>query len=332
MLVNAANVDLLFRKVQLDFQANVRDTEAWSDEICSLVPMNAKQVTYPWNSRLPIFREWIGRRQINVPSTHSKTITARPYEDSFAIQEEDLEADQYGLLYQNVGELGRQSKKLKDHRLSNFLINLCQAAAYASQTYDGKVLFATDHPAAGGTVDNTGGKTNRNLFVSTALNYDNLVSCISAMRTWVGEDGKPLGVRPTHLLVPPELEMLAHTLSTATLLANAATGVSAVTVALAQESVLPKNYPLKVVVADELGGSSGLPNNWFLLSCNRPIKPFNWHQWKAPKFTYRIQPDSDNVWNSRQYQYGGDAWGEMSESMWWLALAATSEAQYAHSA
>lgn len=44
------------------------------------------------------------------------------------------------------------------------------------------------------------------------LNYDNFTSVRAGMRNLRGDEGRPLGIRPTHLVVPPSLEEKALTI------------------------------------------------------------------------------------------------------------------------
>lgn len=50
---------------------------------------------------------------------------------------------------------------------------------------------------------------------NSTLNADNLVAAIAAMRSRKGDHGRPLGIKPTLLVVPPALEVTARKLLTA---------------------------------------------------------------------------------------------------------------------
>lgn len=57
------------------------------------------------------------------------------------------------------------------------------------------------------------------------LDETNLIAAFTAMAERKGDHGRPLGIRPTHLLVPPALEFAARKLVNATTLANGADNV-----------------------------------------------------------------------------------------------------------
>ncbi len=57
------------------------------------------------------------------------------------------------------------------------------------------------------------------------LDEGNLIAAFTAMTERKGDHGRPLGVRPTHLVVPPSLEFAARKLVNATTLANGADNV-----------------------------------------------------------------------------------------------------------
>lgn len=58
-----------------------------------------------------------------------------------------------------------------------------------------------------------------------ALDETNLIAAFTAMAERKGDHGRPLGIRPTHLVVPPSLEFAARKLVNATTLANGADNV-----------------------------------------------------------------------------------------------------------
>ena len=143
------------------------------------------------------------------------------------------------------------------------------------------------------------------------------------MMSYKGEDGRPLNCTPSLLVVPPQLETIGKAIVEADNLANTSAVIGGTTVGLTQTNVYKGTA--KLIVIPDLARK---PNTWYLFNTAKGIKPFMWSQRKAPKFVYKVQPDSENVFNSREYKYGADAWGQLTETLWFLSYAGTSQSTY----
>ena len=81
----------------------------------------------------------------------------------------------------------------------------------------------------------------------------------------------------------------------------------------------------KLVVIPDLARK---PNTWYLFCTTKAIKPFMWSQRQAAQFTYKISPSDENVWARREYLYGASERGQISETLWFLSAAGTSQSTY----
>ncbi len=146
-----------------------------------------------------------------------------------------------------------------------FALALKNGALSTSLTYDGKAFFAVDHPVNG--VDSAQGVF-ANVWTSTAssstpgalpidssvtdavalVNLGKAIAFIKGIKMPNGED--PRYLRPTTLIVPPELEVRARFLTSAKFIASVAgSGAGSADV----EAVV-KGLGLDIQVADELSG------------------------------------------------------------------------------
>lgn len=330
MEVNQGNLDILFRTANTKFYTVLAAATEYavSSGIVEVLPMSTLIQDFPWAARLPAMRQWVGPRQVNSVSNHSKRFAALPWELTFELLQEHFEFDQYATFQTNITYLATQAKKLIDHQTADFL------KTNTSVGYDGKVLFAVDHPTTGGDVSASlplgVPATQSNLALNSALSANTYAAARAAMRSQLGEDGKPLNIEPNVLAVPPQLEQIGKTILEADLIANAVANIPAgggggQNIVLNQSNVY-KNTA-KLVVIPEL---AGMPNNWWLFDTTKPVKPLGWGQLKAPVFTPMINPDSPLVFMERKLVYGSHAWGCLNETLWFLSYAGTSEAQYAH--
>lgn len=313
MEVVQSNLDFLFRQADMRFGQLLSTTEVWSPKVSIELPTSSRQVTYGWLARLPIMRKWLGERQIHALSTHQRIVTNDKFELTDAISVDDVEDDQFGLFNQNLSMLAAQAAKWKDQMIAQFLRD-----ASTTIGYDGKAVYATDHPVNGGDVAGGPTGTQSNLHLNKALTYDNYVAARAAMQSFVGEDGQPLGIRPSLLVVPPQREGDAKLI----LQADFLSGIQANTTA-PQWNVYKGSCDLLVV--DEL---SDKPNNWWLLDVSKPLKPFMLQVRNNPVFTYLTNPTDANVFMQDRFIYGCKARGAAAETVWFLSLAGTSAGSY----
>ena len=127
------------------------------------------------------------------------------YALGFAISKEMRDDDQYGVMAELAGRLGRSSRftaELYGHDVYN---NAFSTAKYVGK--DGKALLATDHPIQG-----TGGTFANRPAVDVDLSEAALEAAIQSFSTQVDERGMPIDMQPATLLISPENEMLARRL------------------------------------------------------------------------------------------------------------------------
>jgi phage major head subunit gpT-like protein len=329
--ITQSNLDILFRTASTKFQALFNATQEFAvpNGLVEIMPMATLVQDFPWLARIPAMRKWVGPRVVNSLSTHNKRMAAEPFEDTFEVLEEHLKYDQYSVFNNAITFLGTQSKKLIDYQCAEFLKSNNHIG------YDGKAMFATDHPVLGGDVDAPVplGSTaiQSNLAVNTALSLSSYIAARATMGSYVGEDGKPLEVDPVLLVVPPQLEGIGKSILEADMIANATTNIPVAgggqNIVVSQSNVWKGTAKLLVVK-----NLANMPNNWWLFDTSKIVKPMAWGQLEAPYFTYLIAPDSPLVFLERKHLYGSRAWGTLTETLWFLSYAGTSEAQYAHSA
>lgn len=316
MEVTQSNLDLIFRQADLRFGSTLAATSTWGSQIATEIPSSTRQVTYGWMARIPVMRKWVGSRSLNAISTHSRTVTNEPFENTTVLERDDVEDDQFGIFNMNIQFLAAQAKKWPDQQLASFV-----KQAYLVNGYDGVPVYSTSHPVNGGDVSGGPGTgTQSNLATSKALTYDNYVAGRTAMMSFKGEDNQPLGVVPNLLVVPPQREGDAKLILEADFLS----GIQANTTAPQANTY---KGTAKILVVPEL---ADMPNNWWLLDTSKVVKPFMWQLRQAPRFTYLVNPNDYNVFMQKQFVYGCDARGAAAETLWFLSYAGTSEAQYNH--
>ena len=121
------------------------------------------------------------------------------------------------------------------------------------------------------------------------------------MMGYLDEDGRPLGVMPDTLLVPPALYDTAMGLMTADRLEDDKTNIY--------------KGSAKVIETAWLTSATA----WFLLDTRQPLKPFIYQERKAPMFVQQTVMDSDSVFLRKEYRYGVECRGAGGYGFWQLA-------------
>ncbi len=318
MDINAANLDIIFRAAANNFQSSLSKSQVIYPEISTELPVNTRQFTQAFLDRIPQLRKWEGNRVIHNAFAHSRTITIEPYEDTLSLSKWDIIDDMLGLFAVGVSLLGEAAAKHPDNLLWEFIKI---AASIGAVGYDGVPVYSTAHPLLGGVA---GGlppgapTTQSNLSLSTALTWDNYNTVRSKMQSLVGADGAPMGVTPNVLMVGPGLEGAARQILESDfrpdILGNAQ--APATNTLKGTAKVLVNQW------------ASRWPNNWWLLDTSSVVKPFATYELTPSTFTYLTNPNDANVFLAAKYWYGVERRAAVSETMWFLSHAATSEAAY----
>lgn len=317
MELTQQNLDIIFRAADNRFQAALLETESLSDQFSTSIPMSTRELTQGWLDRIPMLREWKGNRVINNAVTHARPIIAKPYEDTVGLNKFNVKDDTLGIFPYAVDMLGQASKKNADKLNFEFL----QEAAVLLG-YDGVPVYSTAHPLLGGVdgpIPVGAPATQGNLALNFGLTWDNYSTARARMRSLKGADGAPMMVTPTHLMVSPENETKAKQILEATfrpdILGNAAAPADNTMKGTAQ-----------IIVNPWLAGDWA--DNWYLLDLSAPIRPYAHYVLDAPTFTYLTSPTDQNVFMAAQFLYGVEQREAVSETVWWLSYAATSNATY----
>lgn len=267
------------------------------DSITIEVGSGGPSNTYGWIAQQVTMREWLGPRIIQALAEHSYTLANRKFEATVGMDLDDVEDDNLGI-YKSIHlpQIGVAAKKYPEKMIAATLLGVKFdnfGSAAVPKAFDGKNLFANDHPCfddAGSTYDND---------LDYDLTEEGLKAAIQAMASIRGEDGAPFGANATHLIVPKALEWRAKELVQAGSLVRTqlqgATGVAMTTV----ENML--KGALTVVVSDWLDSA---PTKWYLADCSKVLRPTLLQVRRPVEFTSRDQLESDNVFHSRKAEYG----------------------------
>jgi phage major head subunit gpT-like protein len=299
-----AALQVFFTGLKSFFYQAYSATDPWYPKVATDVPSETELETYGWMDRLPAMRQWVGPRQNNSVLTQPRVVTNLDWELTTSIPRNKFLDDKLGLFNPISQEMGRQVRKQADYQLAFTLENnpVC---------FDGVTFFNTAHPTdTSGSIVST---TQSNDLQTLALNASAFSTARAAMRNFQGRDGKPFGVMPSLMVVPPALEEAALQLRNAEMFAPQNFGNNAANVG-ATTNIWKGSF--EILVVPELTR----PKVWYLFDVRGFIKPLIRQVRQAPNWVPLINPNDPNVFWQKEFTWGVDLREAYDVSLWFLAL------------
>jgi phage major head subunit gpT-like protein len=285
-------------RLHRDFQAALTGSPVHSQRLglYSEMQSDTESNTYDWLASMAGMREWLGPRIVESFKERSFQIVNKHFEKTLEVNIDKLEDSPMTAVSDAAARLAvfmEGARKLDDDLLFNASstamggVSGLLAVAATTVCYDGQYFFDTDHPT---DLDSTGSQSN---YESTgfALSSANFQTARARMMAFKGENGRPLGIIPNLLVVPPALEKTAHDIVTAEFGSSGATNVQR---GMARVEVIP-----------ELSALSD--TSWYLFDTVSPgPKPFILQNRKALQMVTLMGPTDAPVFNRNVYQWGID--------------------------
>ena len=247
----------------------------------------------------PRMREWVGERLIGSLDGGMHIIPTRTYEATVAVPRTAVEDDQYGAIERAARGLASEFFRFVHQSYIDILAN-----GATLTTFDGLPLL-TNNPTARGP-------NNVNL-VSKSLSLENLSEGIQAMGLYTEPDGRPLGMRPTHLLVGPANEFTAKNLVQSQQLIRSGS----------TDRVMGDANPwagtLTVLVSSYINDG-----DWYLIAAgaNEYRPAIMVERTDVPiEFAAHTSPDHESVFRRDSYEYGTRARVGFGAGAWYAVYA-----------
>lgn len=299
MLVNKSVLHSIFTNLKTTFHKAFNGTETQWQKIAMKVTSTSGQNDYAWLSKFPRMKKWIGEKQVKSLAAHKYTIVNDDYEATVEVDRNDIEDDNLGI-YGPQAQMAGESAKMLPEEITMELVN----KAHTELCFDGQPFFDEDHPAIGadGKEVSVSNKGTVALSIATlALATASFGAARTAMRQFKDNEGRPLGVKPSVLLVPPALEDIANALMTVDRLEDG------------------KPNPFKGTATVVVGDYLTSDKNWFLLDTTKAVKPFIYQERKAPNFVSQTDMSADDVFSRKKYKFGAEARAAGGYGFWQLA-------------
>lgn len=282
MLVNASTLGGIFtnfRAVYADSFETFQAEQTALGMMVQTIDSQTREEDLAWIGAVPRMREWIGDRQPADLAAESFSVKPRDFEASIKVLRNDIEDDRLNIYKPKIQDLAREAAQ---HPLS--LACDVLNAANSTLCYDGQYLCDTDHPQVAGMAafSNKG---------TSALTYATAKATRLAMRKFADEEGRYLGVMPTHIVCGPDLADTAEELVSSQYKPDS-------TVANGEPNVL---RGLKVLVLPYITGTK-----WFMVDTTKNVKPLVRVNRKAPEFTAADDPTDASIFMRKEFYYGVD--------------------------
>ncbi len=271
--------------------------------LATKVESSQRTEDYTWLSELPQMREFVDERAIKSLAAYGYSIRNRKFEATIGVEREVLEDEQYGQVKMRVRSMAEAASAHFDQLLFALI-----ASGESALCYDGKPFYTTEHTVAGSNVSN---------LTDAPLTAANLEAALTQMARVPLENGEPMLVRPTHLLVPPELRFTAKRILSSAFYPDAA-GANKPG---AQSANVLENE-LQIITSARITS----PTEWHIFDIGRGVKPFIVQQRVAPEFTALDGADgceSETSFLRDVYLYGVRSRGNAGFGLWQMAYKST---------
>jgi len=284
----------LLAGIRTEFMKSYLETSTEWQKVATTIPSTKSEETYAWLGSTAKMREWKDERIPKSMPEYDFTIKNRTWEGSLAIEREALEDEQYGQIMIRAKDLGSEAKRHPEELVFSLLQDGFSATGATGDLsgkniacFDGQAFFSASHTYS--KAEYTAAQDNLG---TAALGSTALQNNLTAMRRFKDDRGRPAGVIPTDLVVPPELEWTAREIlnsayypdegtTTAKLATNVMKGI------------------LNLIVSPYLTDA----DNWFVLANNRTVKPIIYQLRVAPQFN-ALEGDSEHAFKNNEYLYG----------------------------
>lgn len=278
-------------------------------KIATQFPATSKQLEFGWTGVMPKMRPWFGARQPHQPAPQTYTVKLQVFENTYSIDQFDLDDDMYGIYYRMLPDLARQAKRHPDYQIRDLIeASGIQGSASIQLGFDGLTHWNSAHPinlydSSAGTYTNTtlGGQSIGGVTIGGTFSPTAFTSVYEYMMTIKGEDGERLGIKPNILMHPPTLETEVQLVLKSTFFSPPAWGAYSPI----SSQVGAADNPLRRFGVEPLMNQFLNDNdNWFLLDTTKAFKPFLWIVRNETVTVPRVNPNDDNVFTTHMFQYG----------------------------
>ncbi len=290
MLVSTDFVVGAYENWRAIFQESFDKKDTQWEQICTLMDSQTLIENYSWLGATPTVKEWFDERQYDNIAAYNFTVTNRDWESTITVDRNIYDDNRLGQVKPRVQELGFAVRQHQDQLVfHDTLVN-----GHTTLCFDGQNYFDASHPI--GQTGNT--QANYGVLPLDGVNFD---TTFAAMEAFQNDQGRPMGILPSLLVVGPKLRGTARALLNSEYYPQAGfTGVGGT--GASQMTANPWKGAADLLVSPYITSSS-----WFLMDVSRPIKPIIFQMRKPPEFVARDNPvTAEALFLYKKLMFGAD--------------------------
>ncbi|MRR15693.1 MAG: head protein [Deltaproteobacteria bacterium] len=300
MLINQATIAAVFVSLKTMFNNAFDAAPSQWQKTAMLVPSGSSQNDYAWLSMFPKMKKWIGDKAVKALEAFKYTVVNDDWEATVEVDRNNIEDDTLGIYAPQAQMAGFSAKQLPDEIVADL-----KNKAFVNKCYDGQYYYDTDHPV-GEAKTSTSNKGTAVLSGATqALALAGYGAARTAIMSYTDDEGRPLGLIPNVLEVPPALEIQGKRLVEMEKLAD--------------DTPNPYFKTAELVVNSRLTSTTA----WFLHCTSMPVKPFIYQERKAPVFVEQTDAQNDNVFMRKKFRFGAEARAAGGYGFWQMSWGST---------
>lgn len=221
--------------------------------VATMIPSDKDTEHYAWLGATPNVNEFLDERRTGDMKEYDYLIKNKTWESTISVDRTALEDDQYGQIAMRVKQMAQSGTVALDTLVFGLL-----GGGFVNPCFDGLSFFNTAHPL-GKLGDGYGSQSNMG---TEALSGASLETAITSMMRHQNDQGRPMGIIPDLLVVPPELYWQA------TQLLNSAFFPDSPPIGIQSLAMNPLRGLLSLVTTPFLSDTQ----DWYLLDTKRVVK------------------------------------------------------------
>ena len=294
MIINKEALTNIFVALMTTFNNALKAVPGNWQKTAMLVPSTTKSNDYKWLGNFPQMRKWMGDKVVKALAAFNYTIVNDDWETTVAVSRNDIEDDNLGIYGIQSQSAGESAGLLPDEIIADL-----KNGAFANTCYDGQFFYDTDHPVNDASFSNKGTAVLSN--ATLALAQASYGAARTAIQSVTDDEGRPLGLMPDVLEVPPALEDIGRMLLEADKLGDNSPN------------------PYKGTATLEVNPRLTSTTAWMLHVTNKPVKPYIYQLRKAPVFVQQTSEENTDVFMRAEHKFGAEARAAGGYALWQLS-------------
>ena len=278
------------------------------EQLAMVIPSSTKTEEHGWLGTVPGFSEWKGDRKLGTLRADGFQLTNRSWANGLRLLRDSIVDDRWGIVRPKIQMLAKKARRHRGKYIVEVMANGFDGARPETgdgRSYDGAFLFSDDHQDGDGPRQSNLGEG--------PLTHETYAQARRQMRKLVDEEGDPLDIEPSHLLVGPDLE-------------DAAREILENDVRIVQGVAVKNIYrgSTKLLVSPRLIGPWA--SYWFLADLTQPVRPMVLQIRQEIQFNALDDMSSDAAFMRKEFKFGADARYVVGPGMWQFIYGSKGEA------